>query len=206
MVTFPQTNKPSDYVPPRQAWGESARPSPLNPKAQPAELPSPITPAHRRMSSAGDNYYEDVDPRFATEEQVAAPAAVGMASGYPPPQRTSPNQNQNLRPIQPISNLDGSNSYEDLQSGSRSPAESDRSNFTSVSQRGVNPRWNGGPGYAPMPTRRPAPQQNDILLNSNHDFQLPGVRGRGGYPRGGGRPIPGPGMVPNSAYPPTNGI
>ncbi|KAG4431926.1 hypothetical protein IFR05_012596 [Cadophora sp. M221] len=192
------------YVPPRQAWGENGRSSPLNPGAQPAELPSPITPAHRRISSAGDNYYEDVDPRFATEEQATAPAAVGMASGYP--QRNPSNQTQNLRPIQPVSNLDGSNSYEDLQSGSRSPAESDRSNFTSVSQRGVNPRWNGGPGYAPMPTRRPAPQQNDILLNSNPDFQLPGGRGRGGYPRGGGRPGPGPGVVPNSAYPPSNGL
>lgn len=192
------------YVPPRQAWGDAGRSSPLNPNSQPAELPSPSVAAHRRISSAGDNYYEDVDPRFATEDQATASAAVpGMASGYP--QRNPSNQNQNLRPIQPVSNLDGSNSYEDLQSGSRSPAESDRSNFTSVSQRGVNPRWNGGPGYAPMPTRRPAPQQNDILLNSNPDFQLPSGRGRGGFPRGG-RPSPGPGMVPNSAYPPANGL
>ncbi|KAH7317620.1 SUR7/PalI family-domain-containing protein [Rhexocercosporidium sp. MPI-PUGE-AT-0058] len=189
------------YVPPRQAWGEGGRSSPLNPNAQPAELPSPTTQVHRRISSAGDNYYEDVDPRFVTEEQAMAPPAAGLSSGYPP---RNPS-NQNLRPIQPVSNLDGSNSYEDLQSGSRSPAESDRSNFTSVSQRGVNPRWNGGPGYAPMPTRRPAPQQNDILLNSNPDFQLPGGRGRGGYPRGG-RPNPGPGMVPNSAYPPASGL
>ncbi|KAL2065706.1 hypothetical protein VTL71DRAFT_3376 [Oculimacula yallundae] len=193
------------YAPPRQAWGEGGRSSPLNPNQQPAELPNSGVPAHRRISSAGDNYFEDVDPRFATEAQASAPGTVGMASGYP--QRNNSNQNlhQNLRPIQPINNLDGSSSYEDLQSGARSPAESERSNFTSVSQRGVNPRWNGGQGYAPMPTRRPAPQQNDILLNSNPDFQLPSRRGRGGYPRGG-RPSPAPGMVPNSAYPSTNGL
>lgn len=106
--------------------------------------------------------------------------------------------------------LDGSSSYEDLQSGARSPAESDRSNFTSVSQRGVNPRWNGGGGYgAPMP-RRPVPQQQqqtDMLLNSNPDFMLPGGRGGRGFSRGGARgPSPNR-IVPNSAYPgPSGGL
>ncbi|CZT04683.1 hypothetical protein WAI453_007742 [Rhynchosporium graminicola] len=192
------------YVPPRQAWaGDGSRSSPLNPNSRPAELPNPGLPAHRRVSSAGDTYYEDVDPQFSNEPQPMAPGEAGMASGYP--QRNVPKQNKNLRPIQPINHLDSNSSYEDLQSGARSPAESDRSNFTSVSQRGVNPRWNGGAGYAPMPTRRPAPQQNDILLNSNPDFSLPGGRGRGGVSRGG-RPNPGPaGMVPSSAYPTTNG-
>jgi hypothetical protein len=158
-------------------------------------LPSPVGPTHKRGNS-GDNYYEDVDPRFV-EPPLNVPAAAippALAPGYPP--------NNNLRPIQTAGprGLDGVNSYEDLQSGARSPAESERSNFTSVSQRGVNPRWNGGPGYAPMPNRRPAPPQNDILFNSNPDFQLPGGRGgRGG--RGGGMRGGMPGMVPPSAYP-----
>src|SRR4051794_4541782 len=50
------------YVPPRQAWGEAGRSSPLNPASQPAELPNQT--GHRRVSS-GDHYFEDVDPRFA---------------------------------------------------------------------------------------------------------------------------------------------
>ncbi len=165
----------------------------MNPAA--VELPTPTNRNHRRQSS-GDNYYEDVDPRFAEPVQAAPPAAIPSvpSAGYPP--------NQSLRPIQTSVGLDGNNSYEDLQSGGRSPAESDRSNFTSVSQRGVNPQWNGGPGYAPMPTRRPVGPQNDVLFNSNPDFQLPGNRGgRGGPSRGGGMRGGMPGMVPSSAYP-----
>lgn len=185
-------NRYSVYVPPRQGWAEAGRSSPLNPATQIAELPSPVDATHKRHNS-GDNYYEDVDPRFAEQPQVTAPAPLPslLSPGYP--------SQQPLRPLQTSVGLDGSNSYEDLQSGARSPAESDRSNFTSVSQRGVNPRWNGGPGYAPMPARRPLPPQNDILFNSNPDFQLPASRGgRGVPPRGRGGV---PGMVPQSAYP-----
>lgn len=71
------------------------------------------------------------------------------------------------------------------QSGARSPAgESDGTDFTSVSQRGINPRWPG----EPMPPRRvhqqaAAARKNDLLLNSNPDFSLP--PGRGGYGVGG---------------------
>lgn len=137
-----------------------------------------------------------MDPQFA-EPRITAPSPVpaALASGYSANDGSAPN----LRPLQPISGLDGNNSYEDLQSGARSPAESDRSNFTSVSQRGVNPKWNGGPGYAPMPQRRPVPQQQDILLNSNPDFQIPGRGGRGNGRGGRGQ---GPAaMIPGSAYP-----
>jgi hypothetical protein len=184
-------NESRPYVPPRQAWqtGEG-RSSPLS---RPAELPGPV--GHRRVSS-GDNYYEDVDPQFAEPRVTAAsPIPPALAPGYGPNNGSNPN----LRPLQPVGGLDGNNSYEDLQSGARSPAESDRSNFTSVSQRGVNPRWNGGPGYAPMPTRRPLPQQQDVLLNSNPDFQLPGSRGGRGGGRGGRGPSPA--LIPGSAYP-----
>jgi hypothetical protein len=176
------------YVPPRQAWQGEGRSSPLS---RPAELPGQI--GHRRANS-GDNYYEDVDPQFA-EPRITAPSPVpaALAPGY----SANNGSASNLRPLQPVVRLDGNSSYEDLQSGARSPAESDKSNFTSVSQRGVNPRWNGGPGHAPMPNRRPLPQQQDILLNSNPDFQLPGRGGRGGGGRG---PSPAQ-MIPGSAYP-----
>jgi hypothetical protein len=194
------------YVPPRQAWADAGRSSPLNPNSQPAELPSPR--GHRRVSSAGDNYYEDVDPRFTEQPPSTHPSAVPAAlapggGGFP--------LNSSSGSLQPIGGIDGNNSYEDIQPGARSPAESDRSNFTSVSQRGINPRWNPGPGPGqgyggPMPNRRPTnppqQQQRDLLLNSNPDFQLPGGRGGRGGAAARGR-IPGgiPGTVPSSAYP-----
>lgn len=181
------------YVPPRQAWnGNGPRTqSPLNPIAQIAELPSPTTANHKRDNS-GDNYYEDVDPRFAEQPQASPSEPIPAISNYP--------ANQGLRPLYTNQGLDGSNSYEDLQAGARSPAESERSNFTSISQRGINPRWNGPPqqDYAPMPTRRPVQPQNDILFNNNPDFQLMG--GRGGRGRGGVG-MRGEGTVPASAYP-----
>lgn len=111
----------------------------------------------------------------------------------------------NLR-VSPMGGLDGNSSYnsvEELQSGQRSPAESDRSNFTSVSQRGINPIWNGGgggPGYGaqPLPNRRPIPRKDEMILNENPDFSLPGA---GRAARAPPRAMRG-GMIPNSAYPP----
>lgn len=96
-----------------------------------------------------------------------------------------------------------SHSYDDLPEGARSPAESEHSTFTSISQRGINPRWNPpaptmmsaygagpGPGGPPGPygppgppgpyrppghmiSRRPARDPNEMLLNTNPDFSLP---------------------------------
>ncbi|EQB59063.1 hypothetical protein CGLO_00599 [Colletotrichum gloeosporioides Cg-14] len=75
-------------------------------------------------------------------------------------------------------------------------AESDRSNFTSISQRGINPRWNPPAPYGQGPPRRPPQQRRqDMLLNNNPDFELPGKR-LGPPSRPGG-----PGMIPGSAYP-----
>ncbi|KAK7418705.1 regulator of ime2 [Neonectria magnoliae] len=159
------------YTAPRAAWNQNGRSSPRAPSPlalnRPAELPvgnaSPAPPIN-----TGGTYYEDVDPRFASN--------------------TPPNQPP---PIEPI--------YEDIHvnnPGARSPAESERSNFTSISQRGVNPRWNPNPPPMPYqqgpPARRPVnqhQQRQDILLD-NPDFLLPGARPKGG-----------PGMVPGSAYP-----
>jgi hypothetical protein len=180
------------YVPPRQVWGENGRSSPLNTTTQATPPPNAMAPGHRRASS---DYYEDQDPRFV-ERPSALPAPLGIPRG-------------GLQPLQPpkIGGLDGSASYEDLQSGSRSPAESDRSNFTSISQRGVNPRWNGnggggGAGYgAPMPARRPV-QQSAQTLDLNPDFALPGARGpRANPPRSGSRNQGPQDSVINSAYP-----
>ncbi|KAL3426079.1 pH-response regulator protein palI/prr-5 [Phlyctema vagabunda] len=185
------------YVPPRAAWGDRGPPpksgSPLNPASRPAELPN----THKRTSSG--NYYEDVDPRFVDQTPMdpSHPSLVPSAL-HPTYGASNDMQTNNL------GGLDGNSSYEDLQEGARSPAESDRSNFTSVSQRGINPRWNGpnGGNYAPMPNRRPVPRQNDVLLNSNPDFQLPGGRGGRNGPRGGRGGRGGTqGMIPSGPYP-----
>ena len=135
-------------------------PSPLNVAGRPAELPAargtPPVPAGAGTETAtatSGTYYEDVDPRFAD----AAPR-----SAVPPP-------------------LQISKSIEEMRhtAGAASPgAESDRSNFTSISQRGVNPRWHPPPpmpGYGGQAPRRPVRPRDDVLL-ANPDFQLPGNR------------------------------
>jgi hypothetical protein len=160
----------SQYVPPRHGWQgtiNSRVPSPLNVPTRVAELPDRENPGpaqtQQRQTST---YYEDVDPRFA---------------------ETSP---RGIPPVQ------GPNDYDDIrmQTGPRSPtAESDRSNFTSISQRGINPRWNPPPMPNQAP-RRPVQQRQDMLLNNNPDFELGGNRG-------GSPPRTGNGLVPGSAYP-----
>ncbi|KAJ4140237.1 regulator of ime2 [Fusarium equiseti] len=173
-------------APPRPAWNQGdGRNSPKAPSPLMASHPT-VVPPGRNMppvtqqptAMGNSNYYEDVDPRFATEAPLA-------------------NNNLQPPPIEPI--------YEDVHAnntGARSPAESEHSTFTSISQRGINPRWNPGPP-PPLPFqqgpphRRPVHHQQqqqqkrqDMLLDTP-DFQLPSSRsGRG------------PGMVPGSAYPP----
>lgn len=138
---------------------------------------SPIrgSPAPQPPAPSAGEYYEDVDPRFAEAPPIRAVT--------PPPIQTT-------------------NSYEDIPQGARSPAESERSTFTSISQRGVNPRWNPPPPAFPgggnfggtVIPRRPV-NRNDILLNSNPDFELPA---RGNPSRGAGG---GGNMIPGGAYP-----
>lgn len=185
------------YGPPRPAWNQGdgrnspRAASPLTMGRQNAELSGRGTPPTRApaASGGGSTYYEDVDPRFVSET--------------PPP--VVPNQPP---PIESI--------YEDVHAGNagaRSPAESERSTFTSISQRGINPRWNPNPPPMPYPSghlhpyqqghqqpyqqgpppRRPVQQQQqqrqDMILD-NPDFQMPHNRAARG-----------PGMVPGSAYP-----
>ncbi|KAM0208304.1 hypothetical protein ACHAPA_000263 [Fusarium lateritium] len=168
------------FVPPRANWNQGdgrnspRAPSPLAMGRPTVQVPGRNTPPviQQPQANGASNYYEDVDPRFASD--------------IPP-------SNNNLQPppIEPL--------YEDIHAnnaGARSPAESEHSTFTSISQRGINPRWNPQPP-PPMPYqqgpphRRPAPQQRRDVLLDTPDFQLPSARsGRG------------PGMVPGSAYPP----
>lgn len=213
-------------MPPRAAWANgpvrSRTPPTVNPsqplptvQASPVELPTPIdhnppksleqqrAPSHVRYNS-GDNYYEDVDPRFVEPEavpQAKSPLPSALVAGG------HPNNNLQIHRGNSPSYLEPSSSYEDIQEGTRSPAASDNSNYTSISQRGVNPAWRPppsqgyGPGIGGVPNRRPA-QQPDVLMG-NPDFELPGSGG-GGYRGGRGGKVPGqiPGMMPASGrYP-----
>ncbi|KAI0390730.1 pali-domain-containing protein [Xylariaceae sp. FL0594] len=171
------------YVPPRQGWTHDAgRASPS--VSSPTQVPSYAQEPNGQMRAPpvmlnGNNYYEDIDPRFAEP----------LPRGRPPLQQ------------------DGPVVFDDphLAPGARSPAVSERSGFTSVSQRGVNPRWNPPPGqnYGPsMPMRRPPVPDEVNILNSNPDFHLPTRRGGSASPAR--LPANGGGMVPGSSYPNTN--
>ncbi|KAI0431811.1 pali-domain-containing protein [Xylaria sp. FL1042] len=166
------------YVSPRQAWNQGpGRVSPGAPSHQMSPPPQEVNGGARStppVTLNGGGYYEDVDPRFAE----------------PPPRVQQPTQ-------------EGPTSFDDphLAPGARSPTISERSGFTSVSQRGVNPRWNPPPGQGysqQMPQRRPVNRNEVNILNNNPDFQLPGRRGGSGSPARGGA---GGGMIPGSAYP-----
>lgn len=106
-------------------------------------------------------------------------------------------------------------SFETLPSGSRSPDEvSEVSQFTSISQRGVNPNWRPPPGtmhdqmpaydgagyggpspepgygappmYGNVPMARPRGNRpDDFLLAGAPDFSIPGLRPPGRGGRGG---------------------
>ncbi|KAI4192142.1 MAG: hypothetical protein LQ346_004459 [Caloplaca aetnensis] len=171
-------------------------------------------PGHTRYNSS-DTYYEDVDPRFAEpteprppQTQSSAPLPSALTAGLHPHASqqgviehvNDPHHNGYLQP---------SNSYDSIpenthDTGSRSPAISDGSNYTSISQRGINPAWqpaqDRGLGTGGVPNRKPIGQQRDALLSSNPDFELPIQGGRpgapGGRPRASSRGQRQPGMIP----------
>lgn len=206
------------YMPPRTNWNHMPIDGVVQPRSPGRYGPAPVElststshvggydsqPRRPRVNSGGsDIYYEDVDPRFASEP---APPLPPMPQ-HPGMSNHSPAAAPLLHPGHPsqdrpdsYSELPPTNSYEDLP-GARSPAESETSNFTSVSQRGVNPNWrpgNGGEFSSLGPQRRQNNQsqmRQEMLLAGNPDFELPGAvgpsrlptRGRGGGPgmRGG---------------------
>lgn len=114
--------------------------------------------------------------------------------------------------------LEHDNSDSSLPDGARSPGGSERasetSHFTSISERPVNPNWrpgsvSGGSAYGGSTRGDPTPQRRnqDVLLNANPDFSIPGVGvGRPGRGRGGGRGAMaasnmGGGLTPMGRYP-----
>ncbi|KAK6352354.1 regulator of ime2 [Orbilia blumenaviensis] len=196
-----------EYVPPRTAWAASGRETPRQegPVAElPVELPtqsSPPQPTHPSSPPRprrSQDYYEDVDPRFESPPNPTAIPAI-LTPGYTPPptmalaeyppdarEERAPPAQREPRSNNNVAYQDPSGSYEELQPGQRSPAMSTSSHFTSISQRGVNPRWQGE-GAPSMPARDPRrPRQQDQILASNPDFELPRVGGGVGGVSGGG--------------------
>ncbi|KAL9616839.1 MAG: hypothetical protein Q9160_008329 [Pyrenula sp. 1 TL-2023] len=170
----------SRYVPPRLAWARKNAPNnAADPPSPSVYAPQPPPTTHRRTASS-DNYYEDIDPRFREQEDQGLPRTLTPGN----------NGNGQLPP--------GEGSFEDIPEGARSPAASEASHFTSVSQRGVNPNWR--PGQADvdmMPGRKVQQQRRDVLLGNNPDFEMPASsnRGRGGMMGRGGPRMP-PANIP----------
>ena len=127
--------------------------------------------AFSNLRAKSPHYYEDVDPRFS--DVNAEPIPASLAPARPPKTPDNPTH---------------------LGGAERSPNGSEISQFTSVSQRGVNPAWSHDARN--MPTRRPVgggSNKDDVLLQNNPDFQIPGMKmpGRSGYGRTGGQGLAG---------------
>ena len=181
-----------------------------NPPLYPQRLASPIGKNRRASETGGSmiaSYYEDVDPRFddtPDEELESADAyrPVAPLTTRNPHLRSDLVEQDRYSPIERNYSLG-----KDGDEGPRSPAASTSSHFTSVSQRGVNPRWQPGPqqggyggeygdGYA---RRNRAPRNDQMnFLSGNPDFELPVSRsGRRNGPGG----IGGTGIDMGSRYP-----
>ncbi|KAF1838587.1 pali-domain-containing protein [Decorospora gaudefroyi] len=236
----PPQQQQQQYIPVRAGWNQQKMPSDqtvstvnnssrgLSPiQDSPVELPTQISqvgaPTSNRPERSSD-YYEDVDPRFAEPVQAQAPPALPtslMPGGF-----TSANPHYLSAANSSDTNLPRTHSFDDLPEGSRSPAVSEASHFTSVSQRPVNPNWRPEMGaaagqFAPFPGARRPLRQEDVILEANAanpDFVIPGAgrgrgRGRGGRGRGGAMMPPpatmigqGPGLSNQSRYPGANAM
>ena len=200
----------SAYVPPRANWMGNANARGAAPPSKmavldrndsdPVELPTQNTLRKNQSRSgpggsgharkASDNYYEDVDPRFANdsdevpETALPTPRTIQTQSSQAMPSSLMPGPSSNIPNLPPPrpQHLEIQDSYEDIADGQRSPA-SDHSNMTSISQRGVNPNWRPGStdGHVRADNNplRQVHEQRGALLDSNPDFEVP-VRGDAG--------------------------
>jgi hypothetical protein len=187
---------------------------------------------NRRTSDSGTmiaSYYEDVDPRYddTPEEEIDPPNVytAPLQQSRRPVHRSDVGEDQ--APISPIRRNYSSNSLdgpargtapnvndEEYRSGPRSPAASTSSHFTSVSQRGINPRWQpqpppqfvgvggggggGGGGDTMMYPRRNRPRNDQMnFLSGNPDFELPVRSGK----RSGSNAVPVPPLDGGGRYP-----
>ena len=108
----------------------------------PVELPAQLSTVGLAKEQTSDYYYEDVDPKFAEPLNVRPPDPMpsALVPGGTAPYLNKSNPSLNMSDP----NLMQNPSFEN--DGSRSPAASEASHFTSVSQRGINPNWRPTPG------------------------------------------------------------
>ncbi|KAJ9191686.1 hypothetical protein DTO164E3_8718 [Paecilomyces variotii] len=177
------------YVPPRNGWTDNgpraADPMPLNEPRLPRLPPVDERQVMNRAEPVPrpeNNYYEDIEPKFAAPRLPASNDPVPSALVPGPP---------------PIEIIPVSGSYDEIPEGARSPAASDVSHFTSISERGINPRWRP----PPPPSRMVQQRREDILLEDNPDFNLRAGRGRGGGIDRGGRMPTLPSLRGDGRYP-----
>lgn len=167
----------SAYVPPRSNWATE----PTLPVVDP--IPPSYSPVSQPKQSTGQTYYEDIDPRFAQQSETNIPSTLtaGGQHGEPEP-RTS---------------------FDYLPDGARSPTASETSShFTSVSQRGINPRWRP-PESEHVHVKRRVQERQYLVLGSNPDFELQAPRGRKGTAASRRRPtMPSLPMIPATPTPP----
>ncbi|KAK5742391.1 regulator of ime2 [Elasticomyces elasticus] len=197
----------------------------------PGPLPTALTPGSGYVGSSygqqrmppqaqDPNLLQTPHPRFnsqSRQDRGEIPSYVS-GSGDGSGGETDPGHSTSAFLERPASdNPESSN--ENLPTGARSPGEgSEASHFTSVSQRPVNPNWRpqgppsayGGPGSAMGQTTASAAQRRreDVILNANPDFSLPGMapsrgrgRGRGGMGRMGSPTAVNAGLTPMGRYP-----
>lgn len=235
----PIAASPVSYKEPIELPGGLSKP-PSRQGTSPMPNTGPAQLGHNRMNSGGDNYIEDVDPRFADPDPPSTidddrsnsmiPAALmpGFGANRAASPRTESSSPSQVAPLpseqfqqRVLPNDDGPqmvpyNEFPEDFEGPRSPgAASDTSHFTSISQRGINPMWRpgpgemgmgrGGPSYGYAPQRGPPrPRQEDVVLEANPDFSIPGVaapgRGRNIGARGRGG-FSGPARAPPAATP-----
>ncbi|KAK9469482.1 SUR7/PalI family-domain-containing protein, partial [Lipomyces arxii] len=218
----------AEYVPVRQAWAVEEVAAEQTEEAQ-ETLP------RQRVNSA--DYYDDIDPQYATEvmdpndpaymQTVSPISPQSSRSPYSefrppmPPQQSSRGPYQRAGPrvaMPPAISTSPTNQagpymsrpmypqeYSQYQTPN-SPDGSISSHLTSVSQRGVNPRYyqQGPPpqqqfqqGFPPQQRRN---DRTDMMLRGNPDFELAGV----GAKRRGPKPPQAPtlmvGRVGDSPY------
>ncbi|EGE02718.1 pH signal transduction protein PalI [Trichophyton equinum CBS 127.97] len=187
-ITQSEISNLSAFIPARSGWTKNEQPlSPIDARGSPSPLgatnaqPRDMTRSPPRAAPHPTNtYYEDVETRFtntSNPDPAFIPSALTPGSIAPEPdQRTSV----------------------DAVHGMRSPV-SDISHFTSISQRGINPKWQPPEWNNP---REKVQKQREALLVNNPDFQLSADVGRSNSARRGGRMPQVPAMPPMPAIPP----
>lgn len=202
----------SDYIPPRSGWnngGGSNSPNYSRPTLHAVDNSNPINPdieSARRPRATSSVYYEDVAPSFSNPPPQPPP--MTHDPNMLPRSLTAGNQSHHQNGRQPSASHENNPPPPDT-SGPRSPTGSEISHFTSVSQRGVNPRWHdNSDNLEKLPAHNEfgknqqqrgmgksggnGIRNRDVLLQTNPDFAIPGM----GPPRSGAlRGAKGPGAA-----------